>query len=309
MAQATHLTISTADRIRLDAWQDQVRGYDEQNHDDEDEERNEVRQEVQVSVTYVLNHGDTDLVKLAAEKAVEVKRAHEAVWHRIGAFQSPASHSCDGPPGCQGGSGCKCSSDGSGRPRPERLNGSGLRSDDDRQNGDSQQKEAAASITGAFGANGVSPDSRVNHAAGKSRAGSSGSRNGNTAASPVPDLSPPPEPASKPQKILIRSRAQKVGLSSAGLQEVIWKQYRHYSLERLTKAQANAILLALDRYEQTGRIEMIETPPNAAVPASEPPRDKNFTGAASHEVPEMPHYAVVEEDDWEPQDTDVPACF
>ena len=89
MAHATHLTIGTADRIRLDARQ---RGPGRENEEGEDE----VRQEVQVSITYALEAGDTDLVRLAEAKAVEVQRAHEAVWNRIGAFS--------GNPQCRGGS-------------------------------------------------------------------------------------------------------------------------------------------------------------------------------------------------------------
>ena len=81
MAQATHLTIGTADRIRLSA-----AGSDESKED-------EVRQEVQVSITYALEAGDTDLAALAEDKAAEVQRAHERAWHRIGAL-SPSVPSC-----------------------------------------------------------------------------------------------------------------------------------------------------------------------------------------------------------------------
>ena len=81
MAHATHLTIGTADRIRLSAT-----GSDENLED-------EVRQEVQVSITYALEAGDTDLAALAEDKAAEVQRAHERAWHRIGAL-SPRVPSC-----------------------------------------------------------------------------------------------------------------------------------------------------------------------------------------------------------------------
>ena len=80
MARATHLTIGTADRIRLDA----RCGNDDENENGE----NEVRQEVQVSVTYILDLGDTDLAAVAEAKAGEVQKAHEAAWHRIGALGS-----------------------------------------------------------------------------------------------------------------------------------------------------------------------------------------------------------------------------
>jgi len=82
MARATHLTISTADRIRLDGRCGEDGG--------EESGDNEVRQEVQVSVTYALEACDTKLVRLAEAKALEVKLAHEAVWDRIGAFSSNA---------------------------------------------------------------------------------------------------------------------------------------------------------------------------------------------------------------------------
>ena len=81
MAQATYLTIGTADRIRLSATES-----DESKED-------EVRQEVQVSITYALEAGDTDLAALAEDKAAEVQRAHERAWHRIGAL-SPSVPSC-----------------------------------------------------------------------------------------------------------------------------------------------------------------------------------------------------------------------
>jgi len=91
MARATHLTISTADRIRLDG---------RCGKGSEDGE-NEIRQEVQVSITYALDDGDTDLVRLADRKALEVTLAHEAAWNRIGAFRGIGGRDHGG-----GSSGC-----------------------------------------------------------------------------------------------------------------------------------------------------------------------------------------------------------
>ena len=40
-------------------------------------------QEVSVTVSYELERHDTDLMKFVEEKAVEVEKAHEAIWRRI----------------------------------------------------------------------------------------------------------------------------------------------------------------------------------------------------------------------------------
>ena len=85
MAYATHLTIATGDRIRLRFPQD-IGNEENRRGEDGCQEENDIRQEVQVSITYALDGEETDLAAIAAEKADEVKCAHEAAWHRIGAF-------------------------------------------------------------------------------------------------------------------------------------------------------------------------------------------------------------------------------
>ena len=200
MARATHLTIGTADRIRLDARSTETEGTDEDGQD-------EIRQEVQVSITYALDAEDTDLTALAAEKAGEVQRAHEAAWNEIGVLGN-------------GGTSCARRSD--------------FEEDDDQPD------------DGRHGA-GIPPgpppsDPPVGawHLPGDSRpSGESGT--------PTADVPPDAEPLTGPQRILIRSRAGKIGLSAYALERLLYQQFKVWRVERLTKVQAASLLDALDR--------------------------------------------------------------
>ena len=242
MARATHLTICTADRIRLDGCCGE---------EDEDGE-NEVRQEVQVSVTYALEAGDTNVVRLAEAKALEVKLAHEAVWNRIGAFSSTAFSGGNGSRTALSAAG----SNGSGRSHgggPNRCSGCKApdeeddedRNDEDREDGDDDPDN------GPHGA-GLPPDPPpVDPPLGGPARGAwylpGGSRSGNGSAGP--ELSPDADadPVTGPQKILIRSRAKKIGLTSYALDALVFQQFKVWKVERLSKDQATALLAALER--------------------------------------------------------------
>ncbi len=255
MARATHLTISTADRIRLDG------RCGEENEDGE----NEIRQEVQVSVTYALDDGDTNLVRLAEAKALEVKLAHEAVWNRIGAFSSNAfstanssnafsaannstafsAASSNGSGRSNGGSPNRCS----GRQAPDEEDDED-RNDEDRN--DEDREDGYDDLDNDSHGAGLPPDPPpVDPPLGGPARGAwympGGSRSGNGAASP--ELSPETDvdPITGPQKILIRSRAKKIGLTSYALDSLVFQQFKVWKVERLSKEQATLLLAALDR--------------------------------------------------------------
>ena len=200
MARATHLTIGTADRIRLDARCSET---------DEDKQ-DEVRQEVQISVTYALEPGDTDLTVLAEEKAEEVQRAHEAAWNRIGALGT----------GARGGAPCARLAD----------------RDEDESNDwpDDGSQEAGAPP----GPPPAIPPAGAWHLPSASRPSA-----GNTG----PDAAPDAEPVTGPQKILIRSRAGKIGLTAYALESLLYQQFKVLRVDRLSRTQATSLLDALDR--------------------------------------------------------------
>jgi len=245
MARATHLTISTADRIRLDG------RCGEENEDGREDGENEVRQEVQVSVTYALDDSDTNLVRLAEAKALEVKLAHEAVWNRIGAFSSTAfsggnsstafsAASSNDRGRSNGGSPNRCSV----RQAPDEEN------DEDRndEDGEDGYDDPDSDPHGA----GLPPDPPpVDPPLGGPARGAwylpGGSRSGNAAASPESPPDTDVDPITGPQKILIRSRAKKIGLTSYALDSLVFQQFKVWKVERLSKEQATLLLAALER--------------------------------------------------------------
>ena len=217
MARATHLTISTADRIRLDG----------RSGEESDDGENEVRQEVQVSITYALEPGDTNLVLIADRKALEVTLAHEAAWNRIGAFLGNGDRGNGGNPGC-------C-------PTPRAT-------DDDQEAEEDREDEIEDSDDG-------SDDDPL---AGLPRCGNDPLGGGPApagAARPYPapgpgrasDPAPDADPLTGPQKILIRSRARKIGLTPYALESLVFQQFKVWKVERLTKDQAASLLAALER--------------------------------------------------------------
>ena len=229
MAHATHLTISTADRIRLDG------GCGAENEDGE----NEIRQEVQVSITYALDPGDTDVVRLADRKALEVTLAHEAAWNRIGAFRGTGGKNHGG------GSLGRCSG-------PRTIDESQKDKEDENEGPDDGYDEddplAGLPCSGSdpFGG-GPAPvgAARPFPAPTPGRA----TRNGGPIQGPgrEPDSAPDSEPLTGPQKILIRSRAKKIGLTSYALDSRVFQQFKVWKVERLSKEQAAALLAALER--------------------------------------------------------------
>lgn len=254
MARATHLTISTADRIRLDG----RCGGVNQDREDEDGD-NEVRQEVQVSVTYALEAGDTNLVRLAAAKALEVKLAHEAVWDRIGAFSTEAFSSSTSSNGFSsstssiafsGGSNGSGETNGS-RPGPcSGRRASGEEDDEDRDDEDRDDGNDDPD-DGPQGA-GLPPDPPpVDPPMGGPARGAwympGGSRTGSAAAVPELPQDADADPITGPQKILIRSRAKKAGLTPYSLESLVYQQFKVWKVEKLTKEQATSVLDALNR--------------------------------------------------------------
>jgi len=202
MARATHLTIGTADRIRLDALH-----HDGDDHDREGE--NEVRQEVQISITYVLDPGDTDLTALAEEKAGEVQRAHEAAWNRIGALGSYSQS-------------CTCRHGNYGEDDGGEDEGDGH----DAQDSDMLPARPLPISPFLGGMARPLPTASV------------GQR---------PDPEPGEDPITGPQKILIRSQAKKIGLTSYALERLLHEQFKVWQVERLSKGQAASLLDALNR--------------------------------------------------------------
>jgi len=256
MARATHLTISTADRIRLDGC------FGEENEDGREDGENEVRQEVQVSVTYALDDGDTNLVRLAEAKALEVKLAHEAVWNRIGAFSSTAfSGGNSSSTALSGGNSSStalsaASSNGSGRSHgssPNRCSGRQApdEEEDEDRNGEYRKDGDDDPDNDSHGAGLPPAPPPVDPPLGGPARGAwympGGSRSGNGSAGP--ELSPDADadPVTGPQKILIRSRAKKLGLTSYALDALVFQQFKVWKVERLSKDQATLLLAALER--------------------------------------------------------------
>ena len=213
MAQATHLTIGTADRIRLSA-----KESDESRED-------EVRQEVQVSITYALEAGDTDLAAVAEDKADEVQRAHERAWHRIGAL-SPSV------PGCS----CRHEED--------------IEQEDIENNGQDENGLDDNPLAGTHPSwhepplGGPSPSASARpYPPAPPREEGRSVNGGSSEAMPEPDS----EPVTGPQRILIRSRAKKSGLTPYALESLVFQQFKVWKVERLSKEQASALLAALER--------------------------------------------------------------
>ena len=235
MARATHLTISTADRIRLDG-----RGGDE----GEDGE-NEVRQEVQVSVTYALEPGDTNLVLIADRKALEVTLAHEAAWNRIGAFRTGAFRGNGGSGGTSG----RCPDP---RAADEEREADEDREDEIEDPDDGSEDDPLAGLPRC----GNDPLGGGPAPAGAARPypvpmTDRETRNGGGRPVPGPNRAPAPAPDAEamtgPQKILIRSRARKIGLTPYALDSLVFQQFKVWKVERLTKDQAASLLAALER--------------------------------------------------------------
>jgi len=251
MARATHLTISTADRIRLDG------RCGEENEDGREDGENEVRQEVQVSITYALDDGDTNVVRLAEAKALEVKLAHEAVWNRIGAFSSTAfSGGNSSSTAFSGGNSTAfsaASSNGRGRSHggsPNRC--SGRQASDEEDRSDEGWEDGDDDPDNDPHGGGLPPDpTPVDPPLGGPARGSwytpGGSRTGNVSAGPESPPDADVDPITGPQKILIRSRAKKLGLTSYTLDSLVFQQFKVWKVERLSKDQATLLLAALDR--------------------------------------------------------------
>ncbi len=233
MAHTTHLTISTCDRVRLEPTEG----------DDTDGEGSEGHQEVQVSVTYALDAGDTDLVSLAERKAPEVKMAHKAVWNRIGAFSGRSNGS---------GSECRrCSGRHESDQDREKDDYSdddplaGLPHDGDDPFGGGPAPAGAARLYPAATKPEAQNGNSVPPQGGRYLPDASPQMNGNGSSEPTPE--PDAEPLTGPQKILIRSRANKIGLTAYALEGLLYQQFKVWRVERLTKDQAASVLAALER--------------------------------------------------------------
>ena len=258
MAHATHLTITTCDRIRLDAGSDDY---------DEDRNGNEVSQEVQVSVTYALDPGDANVVVLAERKALEVKLAHEAVWNRIGAFSHAAfssGASSSGVDALLAKLGDRTNGSGSpGRHEQSKATDETDRVEDAEDRDLDEAKDADEAPLAGLPHHCGDPFCGCPASSGAARpfpasgSGDPGTQNGNGRPDNVnpdnvsgrhdPVIDPDMEPATGPQKILIRSRAKKVGLTPYALERLLHEQFKAWKVERLTKAQAASLLDALER--------------------------------------------------------------
>ena len=231
MARATHLTISTADRIRLDG-----RGGEEN-----DDGENEVRQEVQVSVTYALDPGDTNLVLLADRKALEVTLAHEAAWNRIGAFRTGAFRGNGGSGGTSG----RCPDP---RAADEEREADEDREDEIEDPDDGSEDDPLAGLP-RCGNDPLDGGPALAGAARPCPVPMTDRETGNGGGRPdrAPDPAPDAEAVTGPQKILIRSRARKIGLTPYALDSLVYQQFKVWKVERLSKDQAASLLAALER--------------------------------------------------------------
>ena len=200
-----------------------------------------MRQEVQVSVTYALEPGDTNLVLLADRKALEVTLAHEAAWNRIGAFRSSGS----------GGRGSSARCSGPRAADEDRADDEDMEAETDDPDDCSDDDPLA----------GLPHRGNDPFGGGPAPAGAArpfpvattgwGARNGDGRPASGPDRAPDPapgaEPLTGPQKILIRSRARKIGLTSYALDSLVFQQFKVWKIERLSKDQAATLLAALER--------------------------------------------------------------
>lgn len=256
MARATHLTISTADRIRLDARR-QGHGYNE----DDENEQDEIRQEVQVSVTYTLEAGDTNLVRLAETKALEVKLAHEAIWNLIGASSSGNGAFSGSTPGrCSGrhddvntgDEEDEDKEDENDDPDDDPLAGLPHHGDDPFSGGPSAGGAARPHPAGLTGQHDPFPTRSVlpshnGHPIATGHPALARSAGQDTHGNPAPAVDPTADLLTGPQRILIRSRAKKAGLTPYALESLAYQQFRVWKVEKLTKEQAASLLDALDR--------------------------------------------------------------
>ena len=319
MAYATHLTIATGDRIRLRFPQD-IGNEENRRGEDGCQEENDIRQEVQVSITYALDGEETDLAAIAAEKSDEVKCAHEAAWHRIGAFSrqhQPLRTSVSS----------SCQAVGKQNVQPDDKQDVPL---DDRQEALPVNGRQRPEPNGHFQKNGhqgeIDPSSLLaprpatplrHRAPAKLPAGNAGARKypgdpkypsgrehrqddpaaqlniprsgGYAAALPVLEL------ISQPQQILIRSLAQRIALTPVNLEEMLWKQYQQRHLGQLTQPQAKAVIQALELCERSSRIAAEEP-----LPATEE-EQPDARDQAEHGCEEM-----MDDNDWEAPEADTP---
>ena len=201
-----------------------------------------------MSVTYALDGADTDLVRLAEAKALEVKRAHEAVWNRIGAFGADASSGGrNGDGNCPGyreeDEGNDDPDDGSGEDPLAGLPHHG----DDPFGGPPSLAGAARPYPAAPTSPETQNGNGVPAQGGRYLPDASSKRNGNGCPDSAPAPEPDAEPLTGPQKILIRSRATKIGLTPYALESLLYQQFKVWRVERLTKDQAASVLIALER--------------------------------------------------------------
>ena len=332
MAYATHLTIATGDHIRL-RFPQNIGQADSGHEENVGQEENDIRQEVQVSITYALDGEETDLAAIAAEKADEVKCAHEAAWHQIGAFsrrhQPPctsASSSChaagkqDVPPDDRQDvlqTGAQEALPANGRQGPE-PNGhsqkNGQQGDFDpssllaprptaslRHRAPAKLPAGTVAARECLGAH-KHPGDRKYPGAREHRQGDPAAQpdapqsGGHAAALPVHDATPPVlELISQPQKILIRSLAHRIGLTPVNLEEMLWNQYQQRHLGQLTQPQAKAVIQALELCERSSRIAAEEPLPGS---------ENQLTDAI--DPAEQRDEEMIHDNDWEVQEADMP---
>lgn len=217
--------------------------------------------QVQVSVTYQLERQDVDLLHVTAVKAREVDAAQEVVWHHI--WEDRAVRGGQAEMGLP--------------PRPpgdedDPLGGQGDPDDgpDDGGMDDVPPFHVGGEGHGKGHGDGATPP--PHHAAvpaegvhacrtGPARAPG----NGHAGGSP-PDQPERVEPwISKPQKLAVAAQARRLGLSDVALAEMIRERFGkesfspHFAVDRLTKAEGDALLRAL---RALGHDERAPRPPH-----------------------------------------------
>ena len=300
MAIATHLTLATGHNILLG--------------------EGDEMQRVNVSVTYELEQGDTDVPLLATVKASEVAEAHRAAAEvlRAHAFaplpQSPHLNPKPPHPGrsreeIAGSEEVRLEearAEAEDPLRPEEPNEDDPDEDDpdfsddeagddaseEYPDGDSDDQDASPrqepSCQAQFGQKPAvqrpSLGQAISGAIGSSTTATGSQAFGSrTYPNGVGEIPSGPR-ITQPQKIAIQSLARQIGLAPYELTSVLQQQFGTWSLERLSKDQAHDLHVALQQglkdKKEKDRLEKQNGQPKAAVTA--PPSDTNVPSRNGH---------------------------
>jgi len=197
--------------------------------------------QVQVSVTYQLERGDADLLAVTARKAQEVEAAQAAVWRQVRKEQTEMELPPGGGPPDDEDDPLRGEDDGDeSGDDPPFYDGSPDYSQDYPEDDGSGSMPPPHSLP----AQGV-PSCHTGPAGGDGHDTSGHNGSGGV-----------PPAITKPQKLAIGAQARRLGLSEVALAEIVRERFGktsftpRYAVDRLTKAEADSLLRALQALGQ-----------------------------------------------------------